>query len=160
MTRLTDIPRVAADNRPEVAFAEAPHVYTTTWAHMPKKRKRSAVPLALGMIAALVAVAVAGHHVMAETVTAKAGRVYGDQMSLSMESAAAGVLTYHNSGSQVSVSGTWPITSGPVNCAAFVTIGNAEHVAVTCESPYAADPARADIPDGEAFDFIVTLQGF
>lgn len=93
------------------------------------------------------------------TETLKSGYATGDSVTFHMESAWSGILTYDNSGHEVSQGGTWPITDGGVTCHVNVFVGAAETVTVTCGGPYEAHPRMQHVPDGELFDFVISYLG-
>ena len=84
----------------------------------------------------------------------------GDTATLHMESAVMGVLTYHNTGAQLSTTGEWNVSGGTLTCRIRVFVADAETATVTCPVGWIVDPASADVPDGDSFSFVVMLAGF
>lgn len=80
----------------------------------------------------------------------------GDKAELRMESATMGVLTYSNTALQRSANGTWEIASDQVLCLLTITVADAETASVQCAEGWIVEPQTAEVPDGEAFHFIVT----
>lgn len=86
------------------------------------------------------------------------GAAGGDTAELEMHSSVFAVLTYHNTVLQHSTTGDWPLVADNLTCNIRIVIGDAEKVWVTCDEGWTVEPEYAEVPDGETFEFHVSLQ--
>lgn len=106
-----------------------------------------------------LALAVLAMPVAADPVTLSIYAIEGDTAALEMDGAWFGVLTYENNAAQHSQTGSWPVSAESLTCRIHIVVGDAEKARVTCPEGWSVHPERAEVPDGEILQFILTYQG-
>lgn len=108
------------------------------------------------IIAALMA-----QQATADTFYLSQGHKSGDTATFEMEGEYSAILTYSNTGAQLSVQGDWHVIAGTLECILEIEITPAQEVATPrCPPGWIVEPETARVSDGDHATFWISWSGF